>query len=100
MDMLRALFATPADIALFILRIALAIVFFPHGAQKVFGWYGGNGFSATMAGFEHMGIPAIFAFLAIAAEFAGSLGLFLGLLGRVAAAGILANMLVAIVQVH
>ena len=98
--MLRALFATPQDISLFIIRVTLAIVFFPHGAQKALGWFGGNGFSGTMGFFEHQGIPAVFAFLAIMAEFAGALGLFVGLLGRVAAAGILTNMLVAIVMIH
>ena len=51
--------------------------------------------------FTHgMGIPAVFAFLAIAAEFFGGLGLILGLLGRVAAFGIACNMLVAIAKVH
>jgi putative oxidoreductase len=53
-----------------------------------------------MGFFEHSGIPAVFAFLAIMAEFAGGLGLLLGLLGRVAAFGILCNMLVAIATVH
>jgi putative oxidoreductase len=64
------------------------------------GWWGGYGFSATMSGFEHTGIPAVFAFLAIAAEFFGGLGLILGLLGRVAAFGIACVMVVAIVKVH
>jgi putative oxidoreductase len=53
-----------------------------------------------MSGFEHSGIPAVFAFLAIAAEFFGGIGLILGLLGRVAAFGIFCVMLVAIVKVH
>ena len=83
-----------------ILRLALGAVFFAHGAQKVLGWWGGHGFSGTMQGFEHMGIPAVFAFLAIAAEFLGGIGLILGLLGRVAAFGIACNMVVAIAKVH
>ncbi len=51
---------------------------------------GGAGMASrhTMHGFEHSGIPALFAFLAIAAEFCGGIGLFMGLLGRVAAFGI------------
>jgi len=53
-----------------------------------------------MNSMEHMGIPAVFAFLAIAAEFFGGLGLILGLLGRVAAFGIACTMVVAIVKVH
>lgn len=64
------------------------------------GWWAGYGFSGTMQGFEHSGIPAVFAFLAICAEFFGGIGLILGLLGRVAAFGVFCNMAVAIVKVH
>lgn len=74
---------------------------FPHGAQKMLGWYGGYGFEGTMAFFtQQMGIPAFFAFLAILAEFAGSLGLISGALTRIAAFGIAVNMAVAIFMVH
>jgi putative oxidoreductase len=74
---------------------------FPHGAQKVLRWFGGYGFSGTMNFFTNqMHIPALFAFLAIAAEFAGSLGLITGFLARIAAFGIAANMVVAVVTVH
>lgn len=84
-----------------LLRLTLGIVMFPHGAQKMLGWFGGYGFTGTMGFFtEQMGIPAVFAFLAILAEFAGSLGLISGLLTRIAAFGIAANMAVAIVTVH
>jgi len=82
------------------LRLALGVVMFPHGAQKMLGWFGGSGFSGAMGGFQHMGIPAVFAFLAISAEFFGGLGLILGLLSRVAGFGILCNMVVAILTVH
>jgi putative oxidoreductase len=99
--MLKKLTATTDDPVLTILRLVLGIVFFFHGAQKMLGWFGGYGFSGTMNFFTHnMGIPAVFAFLAIAAEFFGSLGLILGLLTRVAASGIIVNMVVAIVLVH
>jgi putative oxidoreductase len=65
------------------------------------GWFGGYGFSGTMGFFTAvMHIPAPFAFLAIAAEFFGALGLIFGLLTRVAAFGIFSNMLVAIAMVH
>jgi putative oxidoreductase len=84
-----------------IARLALGVVMFPHGAQKVLGWFGGYGFSGTMNFFTtQMHIPALFAFLAIAAEFAGALGLITGFLSRIAAFGIAANMLVAVVMVH
>jgi len=98
--MLSKLIHTNPDAAPAILRVVLGAVFFPHGAQLMLGWWGGGGFSATMSGFEHTGIPAVFAFLAIAAEFFGAIGLILGLLGRVAAFGIACTMLVAIVKVH
>jgi putative oxidoreductase len=83
-----------------ILRLTLAVVFFPHGAQKVFGWFGGHGFKNTMYSFTSAGIPTGFALLAIAAEFLGPIGLAVGLLTRVAAFGIGCVMLVAIITVH
>jgi len=65
------------------------------------GWFGGYGFRGTMGFFtQHMGIPAPFAFLAIAAEFFGGLGLIVGLLGRVGAFGIVTNMTVAVLMIH
>ena len=98
--MLRKLLHTNNDPVLTVVRLVLGVVFFAHGSQKMLGWFGGYGFSATMGFFEHNGIPAVFAFLAIAAEFFGGLGLLLGLLSRVAAFGIACNMLVAIATVH
>ena len=98
---MRRLISTRNDLAIAIVRLALGIVFFPHGAQKMLGWFGGNGFSATMHFFTaNAHIPAVFAFLAICAEFFGSLGLILGFLSRIAAFGICINMLVAIATVH
>jgi putative oxidoreductase len=98
---MRSLFKTDIDITPLILRVILGAVFFPHGAQKVLGWFGGHGFAGTMGFFtEQMHIPALFAFLAIAAEFAGSLALIAGFFTRLAAAGIAATMGVAVVMVH
>jgi putative oxidoreductase len=99
--MLQKLTHTENSGAITILRIVLGFVFFAHGAQKMLGWFGGYGFSGTMAFFTgSMHFPAVFAFLAIAAEFFGGIGLLLGLLTRVAAFGIAVNMLVAIFTVH
>ena len=99
--MLRKLFATDDSAATAILRLVLGVVFFAHGAQKMLGWFGGPGFSGTMDLFTgYLHIPAPFAFLAIAAEFFGGLGLILGFFTRVAALGIAANMVVAIAMVH
>jgi putative oxidoreductase len=92
--------ATSNSIPLLAVRLALGCVIFPHGAQKMFGWFGGNGFDKTLAGFEHQGIPMVFGLLAILAEFCGSLGLIFGFLSRIAAFGIACNMAVAIALVH
>src|SRR3954469_23092793 len=99
--MVRRLFGTDDNRATVILRLVLGLIFFAHGAQKMLGWFGGFGFSGTMGFFTGvMHIPAPFAFLAIAAEFFGGLGLILGFLTRIAAFGIAVNMLVAIATVH
>jgi putative oxidoreductase len=99
--MLSKLTTTDDSKATAILRLGLGIVFFAHGAQKMLGWFGGGGFSGTMGFFTGtMHIPALFAFLAIAAEFFGALGLILGLFTRIAAFAIGIDMLVAIALVH
>lgn len=97
---MRRLIATSSSLTLSWLRLILGIIFLAHGAQKVLGWFGGSGFSATMGFFEGRGIPAVFAFLAIMAEFLGGIGLIIGFLSRIAAFGILCNMVVAILTVH
>ena len=98
--MLHKLLRTNNDPVLTIVRLVLGVVFFAHGAQKMLGWFGGYGYAGTMGFFEHSGIPGVFAFLAIAAEFFGGIGLLVGLLSRVAAFGITCNMLMAIATVH
>jgi putative oxidoreductase len=99
--MIRRIYATDDSGATAILRVVLGIVFFAHGAQKMLGWFGGFGFAGTMGFFTGMmHIPAPLAFLAIAAEFFGGIGLILGFLTRIAAFGIGVNMMVAIMTVH
>jgi putative oxidoreductase len=99
--MLSKITRTSDDKALTVIRLALAIVVFPHGAQKVFGWFGGFGFSGTY-GFltQQMHIPAFLAILVFAAEFLGAIGLFVGFLSRIAAFGIAVDFLVALFLVH
>lgn len=93
--------ATPADVTATFARLALGVMILPHGIQKLFGMFGGYGFAGTMGFFtETLGIPWIFAFLAIVAEFFGGLGLITGLLGRVAAIGVGATMLVGALMSH
>ena len=85
MSTIQWLLQTDNGVVGLILRITLAVVFFPHGAQKVLGWFGGHGFKGTMKYFTDSGIPTVFALLAMAAEFLGPVGLAVGLLTRVAA---------------
>lgn len=99
--MVKKLFSADDSTATAVLRLVLGVVFFAHGAQKMLGWFGGFGFAGTMQFFTGtMHIAAPFAFLAIAAEFFGGLGLILGFLTRIAAFGIAMNMVVAIATVH
>jgi putative oxidoreductase len=100
MSILQWLLQTDGSVVPLILRLTLAVVMFPHGAQKTLGWFGGHGFKGTMRFFTSSGTPAILALLAIAAEFLGPLGLAVGLLTRVAALGIACVILVAIFTVH
>jgi putative oxidoreductase len=98
---LRRLLATDADLGPAIARVALGLVMFPHGAQKVLGWFGGYGLAGTY-GFmtTKLGIPGLFALLAIAAEFLGALALIAGVGSRIAAFGIAMVMIVAALMVH
>jgi putative oxidoreductase len=99
--MLKKLFQTNDDVALLVLRVLLGVVFFPHGMQKLTHMFGGYGFEGTMGFFTGtLGVPAVFAFLAIMAEGLGWLGLITGLLTRVAAFGIAMNMAVAVYMIH
>jgi putative oxidoreductase len=67
----------------------------------MFGWFGGPGLSGTIQGFQQgLGFPPALAVLAAVAEFFGALGVLVGLLTRVAAAGITVVMLVAMFKVH
>jgi putative oxidoreductase len=98
---MKSLIATTNDYSLALARVVLGIIFFMHGAQKTLAWFGGYGFHATMHFFTTaLGIPAVFAALAIAAEFLGGIGLIVGLLSRIAAFGIAVEMAVAVVLVH
>ena len=99
--MFKKLVHTNNDVAIMVIRIMLGLVFFPHGMQKLTTMFGGFGFTGTMGFFTaKLGIPAVFAFLAIMAEGIGWLGLVTGYLTRIAAFGIGVNMVVAIYLLH
>jgi putative oxidoreductase len=89
------LLGTDRDVGSVIIRVFMGAVMFPHGAQKLFGWFGGHGFEGTMGYFTGQGIPYVLAFLVIIAESLGALALIAGLLTRIAAFGIGATMAVA-----
>jgi putative oxidoreductase len=97
--MFARLIRTTDDGVALLLRLILGIVMFPHGAQKVLGWFGGYGFSATLQGMSKM-LPSALVVVVMIAEFFGSLGLILGFLTRIAAFGIGCVMLGAVLTVH
>ncbi|MFL5311622.1 MAG: DoxX family protein [Myxococcales bacterium] len=98
--MFRRFLRTDDDVSALVMRLTLGVVFFPHGAQKVLGWFGGPGASATIQGFGKMGMPPALTVLIMAAELGGSLLLILGFLTRLAALGIGCVMAGAIYLVH
>jgi putative oxidoreductase len=99
--MLKKIVNTENDYVALVLRLALGYVFFFHGMQKLTTMFGGYGFSGTMGFFTgKLGIPAVFAFLAIMAEGLGWAGLITGFLTRIAAFGITMNMIVAVKMLH
>lgn len=88
---------TLADAGMLLARLSVAMVMFYHGGQKIFGWYGGQGFEQVLSrwGDKHQ-FPAWLAWLGMSAEFFGSLGLAFGLFTRVAAFGVASTMGVAV----
>jgi putative oxidoreductase len=98
---MKRLFNTDESWSGLILRLTLGLVMFPHGAQKLLGWFGGFGFDGTMGFFtQKRGRPWIVAFLVIIGESFGSLALVAGLLTRFTAASFIVIMLGAIVTTH
>jgi putative oxidoreductase len=82
-------------------RIALAAVMFPHGAQKLLGWFGGPGFDGIMGYLtKSVGLPTPVAFLVVIAESVGAVALAAGAFTRVAAFGIAAVMTGAVLTSH
>jgi putative oxidoreductase len=80
---MKTLTNSKTDISLLIARISMSIVMFAHGAQKLFGWFGGYGLDGTMDYFVGVaGLPYLVGILVIFGETAGALSLALGLFGR------------------
>ncbi len=96
------LLATDAGVSPLALRVPVGIIFAAHGAQKLFGWFGGYGLEGTGQFFGSIGLNPgyLMALLAGAVEFFGGLALVVGLLVRPAAAALASAMLIAIFAVH
>ena len=98
---MKYLFQTNDNFSYWVPRVMLGCVMFPHGAQKLLGWFGGFGFTNSMTYFtQTAGLPWAVAFLIIMGESFGSLGLILGFFTRLCAFGLICIMLGAIITVH
>lgn len=101
MELILNLIKTNDGWVVAIARAVLGVIMFAHGAQKLLGWYGGPGFAKTVQNLTtdvQLAKPATV--LVILAEFFAGLGLIVGLFSRLAATGVLATMVGAIVTVN
>ena len=98
----RTLFSSTDGYAALVLRVPVGLILAAHGAQKLFGWFGGYGLEGTGQWLASIGLAPgyLMALLAGGAEFFGGLALVLGLLTRPAALVSAFAMLVAIFAVH
>lgn len=101
-QILKKIAETKETFAPLALRIPIGIIFFAHGAQKLFGWFGGYGLNGVAGWMESIGLAPgmLMAILAGSAEMFGGLFLILGLLVRPSAFVLAITMLVAIFAVH
>ena len=99
---LNALFSTRAGAGLSVIRCLVGIYFIAHGAQKLFGMFGGYGLEGTGQWMESIGLAPgyLMALLSGSAEFFGGLALVIGLLARPAALVLAVTLVVAILSVH
>ena len=99
--MKKILFGTGDGLSGLIARLVLGLVLFPHGAQKMLGWFGGYGFTGTMQFFtQTVHLPWILGFMVIVIEFIGALSLLLGIAGRWWALLVIVNMIGIIFTAH
>lgn len=93
MKAIKSFFATDSKSwALLLVRLALGVVILPHGMQKALGMFGGYGLEGTLGFFQSMGMPLFLGILVILAEFAGSIGVILGVGTRFMAASLFIQM--------
>src|SRR4051812_41083836 len=82
------LIATDPDYVIAFLRLVAGIIMYPYGMQKLFGWFDGPGVKLTLLKMKEAKIPLFVAWLIIVGQSFGSIALIIGLLGKVAAAGL------------
>jgi putative oxidoreductase len=83
------------------IRLGLAVIFIAHGGQKLFGIWGGPGLQTTIEAFERsIAVPSYLTLIVVGTEFFGGLTVLVGFLTRIAAAGLAADMVAAIIKVH
>lgn len=92
---------TPVDLALVVVRVALAWIFVVYGAQKLFGWFGGPGIDPTAGFMASLGLkPGTFmAYLSGIIEFGGGIAMLLGLVTRLAGLALIGDMVMAMIKV-
>ena len=92
---------TLVALGLLVLRIALGVVLFAHGAQKVLGWFGGHGLKGTIGFFKSAwNIPPAFGYIGAFTEFLGSVAVLAGFLTKLTALGLFVEMIVALYVGH
>ena len=99
--MKNKIFKTNHDWTGLITRVTIGLILLPHGAQKMFGSFGGYGFSGTMRFFtDTMHLPWLIGFLVIVIEFIGSLSLIAGFASRVWSTLVIIEMMGAVITTH
>lgn len=93
---------TAISLGLLILRVVSGLTLAAHGAQKLFGWFGGPGFKGIVAGQERMGFrpPLLWAIFVVLGELGGGLSLAFGFLTPLGAAGMFGVMIMAVFKAH
>jgi putative oxidoreductase len=91
---------TAVDVSLLLVRVIVGVIFAAHGAQKMFGVWGGPGLSAMMGPPEKDGMGPVLGLLVSVGEFFGGVGLIVGILTRFSAASLIVIMIGAIAMVH
>lgn len=98
---MSSIIQTDPALSFLVLRLGLAAVFFAHGAQQVFGWFGGGGFQQTLNNWnQRYKIPKPWSVVGVFTEVLGSFAVFVGFLTRPAALGLAIFMAVAIERAH